>query len=132
MKSKEKVLEKDITLLPGKGSKNSVKGPGSFYWHIFHKNQRVGRVYINKATKDSEEAYGVITIEINQKDRSRGIGSIAYKKACELSEYSEVLAEMRKTNKASRIAAERAGFQIKKDQKGGQLKMIWKKNRNEL
>ncbi|MBK7918047.1 MAG: GNAT family N-acetyltransferase [Chloroflexi bacterium] len=121
----DKVKESDIELVQGKGTKGSGGSAGGYYWHVYCKDKRVGRVYINLVTHESGKEYASITVELNQDSRGRGIGAICFRRACELSGYNKVYAEMRKSNIASQKAAARAGFSPAKGYKGPQLLMVW-------
>lgn len=116
--------DEDITLVEGKSTKLS-NSDYSHYWHIFFQDQRAGRVYITSVISDDKATQGAITVEINKQLRGLGIGTIVFRRAAELSQYDEVVADIRKSNMASRIAAERAGFKEIDNRKGTGLKMIW-------
>lgn len=126
MNKKKKGNSSDVELIEGTGSKTHGGGKEGHYWHIYYKETRAGRVYINWIEdEDNELGHAAITIELNQNFRGRGIGSICFRKACELSQYDTVYAEMRKNNIASQKAATRAGFKLVNDYKGRQIKMVW-------
>ena len=119
----DRVREDDVVLKIGKGSPKTGGMPGGFFWHIFHKEERAGRVYINY---DKNKKRAEIQIFINQKNQGKGIGRVAYKKACELSNYTEIYATMKKSNIASLKAASAAGFIIIPS-KTNQIQMLWSK-----
>ncbi|SRR5258708_1045939 len=124
--SKEpRVQERDINLVEGKSKKKSGGDVERQYWHIYCGDQRVGRVFIDWIATESREGDAAITVEINSKFRGRGVGTIVFRRACELSRYDEVFADIRKSNIASRIAAERAGFEELENKKGSGIKMVW-------
>ncbi|WP_027360059.1 GNAT family N-acetyltransferase [Desulforegula conservatrix] len=112
-----------ITLIKGKGSPKNGGMLGGFFWHIFHQDVRAGKIFIN-FNKDTEKAD--IKIFINQKSQGKGIGKVAYKKACEESNYSKIYASMRKDNIASIRAAVAAGFE-EIPSTSGQMSMLWQK-----
>jgi RimJ/RimL family protein N-acetyltransferase len=72
-----------------------------------------------------------IQIHINQTHRGRGIGSVAYRLACEQSGNDEVIATMRKSNLASQRAAAQAGFKVIEDMKIPQLAMRWTRSQQQ-
>jgi len=123
----ERVKSAEVILKLGKGGKNTGGGKCVFFWHVYYNDKRVGKVFINY-DYNKQEAY--IQIFINKVDQGKGIGRIAYKKACEESGYNKVFAIIRKNNIASIKAAETAGFVKISSTKCGQLKMVW--NRDDI
>lgn len=123
-----RVHEDQINLVEGKGSKKAGGMPGGHYWHIYLEATRVGRIYVNWVDISSIGPHASITIEINKTARGRGIGTIAYRKACHLTSYQEIFAHMRKSNTASKIAAERAGFIPIETRETQGLIMVWKRS----
>jgi RimJ/RimL family protein N-acetyltransferase len=119
---------KDIRLVKGNGSPDRGGDKGGFYWHIYTGEQRAGYVFINIIDDDIIGEHPSIQIHINKNKRDKGIGRVAYKLACENSNYEEIFAHMRKSNKASRKAAEYAGFKKVSNDDISQLVMVWKKN----
>jgi len=115
-----------VSLVPGRTTK--VKGGKRLYWHIYHLEKRSGHVSIDCCEKQGNVADASINVQLNQQSRSRGIGTVAFRRACELSGLPEVLASIRKSNVASRIAAKRAGFGALHDEPTGELLMIWKRS----
>jgi len=99
-----------ISLKRGAGSKSRGGGKGEFYWHIFLEDKRIGYVFINNVNYPPFDVHHAITIHINISHRNQGIGSKAFKLACEESYYSEIYAYMKKSNKASFFASKNAGF----------------------
>lgn len=126
---KEKILESDVELIEGKGTKKHGGGKRGYYWHVYYKGKRAGRVYINWVEPKSGTGFASITVELNQNSRGKGIGTVCFQRACELSRYDEVFAEMRKSNIASQIAAKRGGFKPVKGYKGGQMRMVWRRKK---
>jgi RimJ/RimL family protein N-acetyltransferase len=76
---------------------------------------------------DSTDPDASITVELNELSRGRGIGTIAFAKASELSGLKEIYATMRKSNIASQIAATRAGFKVLEDRPGKELILVWRR-----
>ncbi len=126
-KRQEPVNPEDIHLVQGKGSKGRGGDPGGAYWHINVVDQRVGCVYINVIDEAPFGRHASLQIKVNVQHQGRHIGGVAYRKACEQSEHNEVIAHMRKSNIASRRAAEAAGFQVVEDTSIPQLAMIWRR-----
>jgi RimJ/RimL family protein N-acetyltransferase len=126
--AKQKAFDGDIELIEGEVSKKHSGGKNLQYWHIYYKDKRAGRVYIKWVPSQTEEGYASITVELNKDKRGIGIGTICFQRACELSRYDIVFAEIRKGNIASKKAASRAGFQFLEGYQGSQIKMIWLRN----
>lgn len=123
-----RVGEDDIEMVEGKGS--SVKtggGPGGFFWHVRFRGEPAGRAYINFHESASGEPHPSVTVMLNQRSQGRGIGTIAFRRAAELSPYAKVYATVAKKNVASRTALERAGFVPVEGSAGGELYMVWKR-----
>lgn len=120
--------EEDVELIEGGGTPTSGGGPGGHYWHIRQGTERVGRVYINLSELAPGTQHPSITVEINQKSRGRGIGSVAFRRAAELSGHKAVYATVRKGNTASRIALERAGYRPVQGWEGTELYLVWKRD----
>lgn len=116
-----------VRIEAGKGSAGRGSGPGGHYWHIYVGETRVGYVYINVLDEPPFGKHASIQIHINQTQRGRGIGSVAYRLACEQSRHDEVIATMRKSNTASQRAAAHAGFQVIEDAEITQLAMRWRR-----
>jgi L-amino acid N-acyltransferase YncA len=124
-KHQEKVDAAIVRLEAGKGSAGRGGGSGGHYWHIHLAETRVGYVYINVLDEAPFGKHASIQIHINQTHRGRGIGSVAYRLACEKSSHDEVIATMRQSNVASQRAAVQAGFKVIDDMKIPQLAMRW-------
>ena len=124
-RSKEPRARRDeVSLVEGRSTK-----PKSFrrYWHVFYNGRPAGRVFIVVQKPDSEDDPDAsITVELNEASRGRGIGTLAFRKASELSGFKKVYATMRKSNIASRIAATRAGFRSPRSEPGKELVLVWR------
>lgn len=120
--------EEDVELVEGSGGPKTGGGPRGHYWHIRHHSNRAGRAYINYHETESGDSRPSITVELNERSRGHGIGTIVFRKACELSQYDEVFASVRKSNIASRKALERAGFRPVENWKGSELYLVWKRH----
>lgn len=137
--SRPAVEANQVVLVPGKGTAGHGGDPGGFYWHIEAEGKRAGNVFINMFDHAYYGNHPSIQIHINQAQRGRKIGRIAYRLACEQSGYDTVYAHMRKSNIASRRAAEEAGFVAFDDEtlrraaaitnSPVQMSMSWKRSR---
>lgn len=126
---KTKAPDSELQLIEGKGTNKLLGDSGGRYWHIYYHGERVGRVYIS-LVKNEAELQPFITVEINQKSRGVGIGTLVFRTASESSNYDRVFAEMRKSNVASQIAASRAGFVPDPTYTGNQLRLVWERTNN--
>jgi RimJ/RimL family protein N-acetyltransferase len=118
----------DVEMVEGRGTPRNGGGPGGHYWHIRYRDDRAGRAYINYHATESGDPRPSITVELNERSRGHGIGTVAFRKACQLSQYDEVFASVRKGNIASRKALERAGFKPVEDWEGSELYLVWKRH----
>jgi Acetyltransferase (GNAT) family len=121
------VTAKDVRLEKGKGTKLRGGGPKGSYWHIFIGEERAGHIYVNIIDQHPFGTHPSIQIFLNKDQRGRHIGRVAYRLACEASGCNEVYAHMRKSNIASRKAAEEAGFSVVEDDSIPQLAMVWRR-----
>lgn len=121
-----KATSEQVDLVEGNARNSGHKGSRYVkYWHIFFDKQRVGRVYITKNVNDGKD-YFAITVEINQKFRGRGIGTIVFRQAAEQSGVTEIVAEVRRSNIASIIAVSRANYKEEPDTPGKPLRFVWR------
>lgn len=124
--SGSRVEQEDIHLVPGTGSRGRGDGPGGHYWHVYVGAQRVGYVFIRLVDVAELGQHASITIQINRTWQGRGVGRVAYRLACEQSAHGVVYAHMRRSNHASRRAAELAGFiEVPATEARSQLTMCW-------
>lgn len=100
---------------------------GGECWRIEVGGKRVGTVFINLIDEKPLGRHASLQIYLNLKNQGIGIGRIAYRLACEASEYPTIYAHMRKSNLASRRAAEEAGFVDMTPTSYQQLIMAWNK-----
>lgn len=114
----------EVHLVEGKGTSERGGGPGGHYWHIQVRERRVGHIFINWIYEEPYGAHASVQIHLNQSERGKQIGRVAYRLACEQSSYDAVYAHMRRSNTASRRAAEEAGFK-EIDDSQIQLTMVW-------
>lgn len=96
--------------MPVRGTPGKGKGPGGEKWRIEVAGARAGEVYINVIDEPPLGRHASLQIYLNIKSQGRGIGRIGYAKACALSQHDAIYAHMRRSNAASRRAAEVAGF----------------------
>ncbi|RTM10593.1 MAG: N-acetyltransferase [Hyphomicrobiales bacterium] len=125
--SNEFVVPGDVVLAPAKGTTGRGGGEGGEAWRIEVHGQRAGIVFINLIDEPPVGEHASIQIYLNKPSQGRHIGRVAYRKACEASRYDVIYAHMRKSNHASRRAAEEAGF--KEDARPGavQLLLVWRR-----
>ncbi|HET9895052.1 MAG TPA: GNAT family N-acetyltransferase [Streptosporangiaceae bacterium] len=124
--SEKSIKAVDVRLTPGHGSKGRGDGPGGEFWHIYNGYQRVGSIWINQIHDDDLGSYAGMTIELNKNSRGKGIGRRAYGLATHASKRDEIWLHMRRTNAASRKAAEYAGFTEIHIPGARQLVMRWR------
>jgi RimJ/RimL family protein N-acetyltransferase len=123
-----KVEPQNVRLVVGKGSPAKGGGAGGHYWHIYTGEKRVGNVFINIVEDAILGKHASIQIHVNQQERSRGIGSVAYQLAAEQSGYNDVYAVIAKKNVASQKAARNAGFKELEDVEFPQILMVWNRH----
>lgn len=123
---REPVDPKDVKLVRGKGTPETGGGPGGDYWHIETGNKRAGNIFINMIECELYGEHPSVQIHLNKGQRGKQIGRVAYRLASEESGYNKVYAHMRKSNLASRRAAEEAGYKAL-DDKRTQLTMVWER-----
>lgn len=111
----------DVTLQKSISKEKS----GVEYWNIFANGKRAGKAFIEIVSDKTLGKCPMIQIFLNKQSQGKGIGSIAYKKACKLSQYKTIYAEMRKSNIASIKAAKHAGFVEKVIPGKKQVVMVW-------
>lgn len=116
-----------VRLKPGKGSPGRGGDPGGQFWHVYDGDRRAGSVWINQADDNDIGPHPSLTIELNKASRGKGIGQRAYRLASEASGLSEIWLHMRRSNIASRKAAERAGYAVIAVSGRRQLVMHWKR-----
>ena len=99
-----------VSLIKGKGSKDSGGGKGGFYWAVMYDEKKVGKVFINLIDTEPLGKHPSIQIYLNKASQGKHIGRWAYQKACLESTYDIIYAHISKKNKASHKAALAAGF----------------------
>lgn len=124
----EPVPEADVSLIRTKGGKGRGGDPGGEAWRIDLKGKRAGVVFINWIDEAPVGPHASIQIYLNAPSQGRGIGRLGYRQACEASAYETVYAHMRKSNLASRRAAEAAGFT--EDERPGLTQLLMVRQRS--
>lgn len=122
-----KVSANAVHLVRTRGTPKRGGGQGGESWRIEVDGKRVGTVFINLIDEKPLGKHASLQIYLNQKNQGIGIGRVAYRLACEASEYLTIYAHMRKSNIASRRAAEKAGFVDTAPVSYQQLIMAWNK-----
>ena len=117
-----------VRLEAGKGSSGRGGGHGGKFWHIYDGDRRAGSVWINQTHDRYLGEHASLTIELNEVSRGKGIGRRAYHLAAEASEHDEIWLHMRRSNIASRKAAEHAGYTVVAVPDGRQLVMRWRRS----
>jgi RimJ/RimL family protein N-acetyltransferase len=97
-------------LLQKPGIKDKGGGPGGEYWAVMVDGARAGEVFVNVIDEAPLGVHASLQIYLNEAAQGKGIGRVAYRKAADASLHGELYLHMRKSNLASRLAAEAAGF----------------------
>lgn len=117
-----------VRLEPGKGSPGRGGGRNGEFWHVYNSDRHAGSVWINRADDKDLGEHASLTIELNKPSRGKGIGRRAYRLAAEASKHDEIWLHMRRSNIASRKAAEHAGFVVVDVPGRRQLVMRWRRS----
>lgn len=120
-----KVNPSSVELVATRGSPGKGGGKGGEAWTVMSCGKRAGVIFINLIDEPPLGLHASIQIFLNQKSQGQGIGRVAYRKAAEASRYDMIFAHMRKSNVASRRAAEEAGFTESTPPGFSQLIMCW-------
>lgn len=127
--SEPRATEADVSLDEGKGgTPRTGGGPGGRFWHVRYRGVTAGRAYINYHETEAGDPRPSVTVMLNKQSQGRGIGTIAFRKAAEGSQYDEVYATVTKKNIASRNALERAGFRPVEGWTGAEMYLVWKRD----
>lgn len=129
-KTLESIQPDQVSLVSTKGTRDRGGGLGGHAWRIEVDGKRAGVVFINWIDEAPVGEHASIQIYLNEVSQGRQIGPVAYRQACKASNYDVIYAHMRKSNVASRRAAEKVGF--KEDNRLGhsQLLMVWQRDSN--
>lgn len=125
--AKIKLPAEAVHLFRTRGTPGRGGGQGGEAWRIEVNGKRVGTVFINLIDEKPVGKHASLQIYLNLKNQGLGIGRVAYRLACEASEYSTIFAHMRKSNVASKRAAEAAGFVDATPPSYQQLILVWTK-----
>lgn len=99
-----------VELVQKPGSKDKGGGPDGEYWDVMVDGVRAGEVFVNVIDEPPLGTHASMQIFLNQMDQGKGIGRAAYRKAADASRHDPLYLHMRKSNLASKLAAEAAGF----------------------
>lgn len=119
------VREDDIKLISTSGTRNKGEGPGCEAWIVMAEGKRAGVAYINLIDDHIRGLHPSFHVFLNRPSQGRQIGRTVYKQCCLLSKYDVIYAHMRKSNTASRKAAEYGGFIDVTDRSDSQFVMVW-------
>ena len=95
-------------------------------WHVFHEGKRAGRVAIVCHEKAGLPPGPTIDVQLNKNSQGRGLGTVVFRRAAELSKRPKILAVIARKNIASRLAAERAGYSQITDGANKDLVLVWR------
>ncbi|MBX8538833.1 GNAT family N-acetyltransferase [Pseudomonas cichorii] len=107
------------------GSRERGGAPGGEAWVISVEGKRAGIAYINLVKDDVRGRHASFHVFLNRPSQGRQIGRRAYAYCCQNSQYRVIYAHMRKSNLASRKAAEYAGFIAAPAPGDSQLVLVW-------
>jgi len=116
-----------IELVSTLGSRERGGGPGGEAWIILANGKRAGTAYINMVNDPIRGLHPSFHVFLNRPSQGRQIGRIAYQRCCMISKHDVVYAHMRKSNNASRKAAEHAGFVEATVLEDSQLVLVWRR-----
>lgn len=105
-----KIDPAEVRLERKPGPKGKGDGPGGEYWDVVGPKGRAGEIFVNVIDEPPLGPHASMQIFLNQDQQGRGIGRVAYRLAADASEHDPLYLHMRKSNDASRLAAEAAGF----------------------
>lgn len=107
------------------GTRERGGGPGGEAWIIQAHGKRAGTAYINMTEDVVRGTHASFHVFLNRPSQGRQIGRAAYRVCCLESRHDVIYAHMRKSNIASRKAAEHAGFIEASAPSDSQLVMVW-------
>lgn len=120
-----KVDPATVVLKPGNGPEGKGGGPSGEYWIVEFDGRRAGEVFVNLIDEPPLGRHASLQIFLNVDCQGKGIGRAAYRQAAEASQHRPLYLHMRKSNHASRLAAEAAGFKDVTTPDVPQLIMRW-------
>lgn len=105
-----KIDPTQVALVAKPGRKDKGDGPGGEYWDVSVAGERAGEVFVNVINEPPLGRHASLQIFLNQDQQGKGVGRVAYRMAAEASRHDLIYLHMRKSNLASKLAAEAAGF----------------------
>ena len=117
----------NVELISTTGTRDKGGGSGGEAWIVMVDGKRAGKAYINMLDDPIRGIHPSFHVFLNRPSQGRHIGRIVYKSCCNRSKYDVIYAHMRKSNIASRKAAEHAGFIDVTSKEDMQLVMVWRK-----
>lgn len=105
-----KIDPSKVELVQRPGPKDKGDGAGGEYWDVRVDDARAGEVFVNMIDEPPLGKHASMQIFLNVSNQGKGVGRAAYLKAAEASSHDPLYLHMRKSNHASRLAAEAAGF----------------------
>ncbi|SER23439.1 GNAT family N-acetyltransferase [Sphingobium sp. YR768] len=105
-----KIDPSKVELVQRPGPKDKGDGAGGEYWEVIVEGARAGEVFVNLIDEPPLGKHASMQIFLNGPDQGKGVGRAAYLKAAQASAHNPLYLHMRKSNHASRLAAEAAGF----------------------
>lgn len=105
-----KIDPAEVRLIEKPGPKDKGDGPGGEYWDVTVAGQRAGEVFVNVIDEPPLGRHASLQIFLNVDQQGKGVGRVAYQMAAEASRHDRIYLHMRKSNLASKLAAEAAGF----------------------
>lgn len=123
------VSPEDLEFTRTPGSRERGGGPGGEAWVISVEGKRAGIAYINLVEDEVRGRHASFHVFLNRPSQGRQIGRSAYQYCCQNSQYDVIYAHMRKSNLASRKAAEHAGF-VEAPTGDSQLVLVWYRDTN--
>ena len=121
------VVPEDVQFIRTPGTREHGGGPGGEAWIILAEDKRAGTAYINMVEDPERGRHASFHVFLNRPSQGRQIGRAAYRLCCQESKHDIIFAHMRKSNIASRKAAEHAGFVNASKPNDAQLVMVWRK-----
>lgn len=118
-----------VTLVRTQGHKDKGDGPGGEYWDVLVAGVRAGEVFVNVIAEPPLGKHASMQIFLNQTHQGKGVGRAAYRKAADASRHDPLYLHMRKSNLASKLAAEAAGFEDVTPQ--GKVQLILRRTRGQ-
>lgn len=111
LKGGPKIEPGEVELMQKPGPKGKGDGHGGEFWEVVVNGERAGEVFVNVIDEPPIGIHASMQIFLNQADQGKGVGRVAYRMAAEASRHDPIYLHMRKSNLASKLAAEAAGFQ---------------------